>query len=171
MEKLENVRALSKSGPQSVGFLSNQTLAKGLRIIEEHFPALKVTKERLSIWADMLNDLSDEQFVTGIKAFCLAHREIYPNTNIIAHVRHYALTDPNRKTSSEAWGEVLREVSRVGYCGSPIFSNSEIKRSVECVGWRDICSSENIGVERAHFQRAYDGIVERDRFVAVSRSA
>ncbi len=123
----------------------------------------------MSIWAEMLNDLTDEQFVNGMKAFCFAHKEIYPTTNIIAHIRHYALTDPDRKTSAEAWGKILRQVSSVGSYGTPEFSSPKIKQAVECVGWRDICMSENIGVERAHFMRAYDGIIGRDTFNAVAR--
>jgi len=116
----------------------------------------------------MLADLTSEQFIQGIKSFCFAHKEIYPNTNVIAHIRHYALADPNRKTAAEAWGEVLSEVSRVGSYGAPQFTTSEIHRAIECVGWRDICLSEQIGVERAHFMRAYDGINERDIFNAVA---
>jgi len=117
----------------------------------------------------MLSDLTDAEFISGIKSFCFAHKDIYPGTNIIAHIRHYAFTDPNRKTAQEAWGKVLREVSRIGSYGQPVFSTPEIKQSVDCVGWRDICLSQNIGVERAHFMRAYDGIIDRDTFNAVAR--
>ncbi len=166
---MENERALSKSGPQSVESLSPVTLAQGLRILEEHFPALKPTKDRVSIWAEMLADLAAAQFIRGVKAFCYAHKEIYPNTNVIAHIRHYALTDPNRKTAAEAWGEVLREIACVSSYGVPVFSTNEINRAVECVGWRDVCLSEQIGIERAHFMRAYEGIIQRDTFNAVAR--
>lgn len=163
-------RALSKSGHRTMASISTEVLAKGLRIIEGHFPKLNMTKDQIDVWRVMLSDLNNEQFIRGVKTFCLAHREIYPTTNVIAHIRQYALTDPNRKTSAEAWGEVLREVSRVGFYGEPRFSTDEVKRAVDCVGWKAICLSEQIGVERAHFMKAYDGIVQRDTFNAVARA-
>lgn len=168
---MENGKALSRNISQSLEIkkpLSRLTLEKGLRIIEEHFPHLPMTKQKVEIWSEMLGNLTNDEFIRGVKTFCLAHREIFPNTNVIANIRHYALTDPNRKTAQEAWGEVVREISRVGSYGQPIFSTPDIKRAVDCIGWKDICLSETIGVERAHFMRAYDGIVNRDTFNVVA---
>ena len=111
----------------------------------------------------MLSGLSCEQFINGIKTFCLAHKEIYPNTNIIAYIREYALTDINQKTAEEAWGEIIAEIKRVGYYGQPNFSTHIIKKSVECIGWYDICFSEEIGIERAHFLKAYKNLIEKEK--------
>lgn len=116
----------------------------------------------------MLSDLNQDQFLKGVRAFCLKHKEIYPNTNIVAYIREYGLIDQNRKNSAEAWGEVLEQVGRTGSYGVPEFSTELIKKAVQCVGWRDICLSENIGVERAHFLRAYDRLIERENFNALT---
>ncbi|PIR25624.1 MAG: hypothetical protein COX62_04575 [Deltaproteobacteria bacterium CG_4_10_14_0_2_um_filter_43_8] len=111
----------------------------------------------------MLSDLSEEEFIRGIKAFCLKHKELYPNTNLIAYIREYAFEDFKTKDEFESWEEVLRQVSRQGCSGIPQFSTEEIKRAVHMIGWRDICMSENIGVERAHFAKAYKQIIEKKR--------
>lgn len=140
-----------------------------MAIFEACFPRYQLGKSELDVWRFMLSDLTEEQFVQGMKAFCLAHKEIYPNTNIVAHLRHYAVTNPKQKTAAEAWGDVLKAVGHVGSYGTPMFDDVPTKRAVECVGWKDICLSENIGVERAHFMRAYDGIINRDTFNAVAR--
>ena len=167
---MKNDQALSIVGPKSEALVSREMFAKGVKIIEAHFPSLPLTEEKLTIWGEMLADLTDEQFIQGIKSFCLAHKEIYPNTNVIAHIRDYALRDLSEKTAGEAWLEVLREIYRAGSYGTPSFSNPEIKRAVECVSWKDICQSETIGVERAHFMRTYDELIDRDKFNAVTRS-
>jgi hypothetical protein len=117
---------------------------------------------------DMLQDMPPEKFRKGVKIMCLKHKELYPGTNIVAYIREYGLVDQNRMNSAEAWGEVLRQVSSTGSYGVPVFSDDIVKRAVECVGWREICMSENIGVERAHFMRAYDRLVERENFNAIS---
>ena len=114
------------------------------------------------MWYRMLSDLTPEQFYKGIKTFCLKHKDIFPTTNIVAYIREYALIDESIPTPEEAWGEVIKAIARYGYCGKPEFSSPLIANAVECIGWRDMCMSENIGVERAHFMRAYSNLVKRE---------
>jgi hypothetical protein len=68
---------------------------------------------------------------------------------------------PDELSAGEAWALVLREVARVGVYGVPSFEHEAITESVRAVGWRAICASETIGVERAHFMRAYDAYMTR----------
>lgn len=71
-------------------------------ILGEAFPSLKLTEKKLEIWALLLKDLTEEQFVKGVTKFCLEHPEIYPGTNIIAHIRNYGLGKKKRDLRSEA---------------------------------------------------------------------
>lgn len=164
---MENKRALSKSGATSVA-LTSEAFGKGMAIFEACFPRYRLGKSELDVWRFMLADLTEEQFVRGMKTFCLAHREIFPNTNIVAHLRYYAVANPKQKTAAEAWADVLKAIGNVGSYCMPSFDDIPTQRAVEAIGWKDICFSENIGVERAHFMRAYDEIVKRDVFNAVS---
>ncbi len=77
-------------------------MAKGLKILESAFPSWRVSEESLSLWAMMLADLTEEQFVRGVKKFCLEHPEIYPGTNIIAHIRNYGLGVKKRDLKADA---------------------------------------------------------------------
>lgn len=124
-----------------------------------------MTPQKVEIWSEMLGDLTDEQFRRGIKSFCLAHRELFPGTNVIANIRHYAVKKHD-KTAGEAWGDVLSEIRRTGSYGKPVFDELT-QRAVDAVGWREMCLSENIAIERAHFLKAYDALVEREHFNAV----
>ena len=65
-----------------------------------------------------------------------------------------------------AWSEVLRAVSRWGLRGKPTWSSAVVEQAVGEIGWNTICNSVCIGVERAHFVRAYDDIATRARSVA-----
>ncbi len=141
---------------------------KGMLILTTHFPSLQLNEQRISIWREMLGDLNDAQFTRGVRTFCLAHREIYPMTNIIANIRHYALIDPKRPTAAEAWELVLREIHHSGSYEKPKFEDPLIAKAVACIGWKDICSSEQIGVERGHFLKTYNELVEQERFNAVA---
>ena len=123
---------------------------------------MSLTDDKLDVWAELLSDLTEEQLKTGVKTFVLKHKEIYPNTNVVAYIREYGLGLATQMTPAEAWGLVLKAIGSVGVYGVPKFENDAVKRSVDCVGWRDICMSPNIGVERAHFMRAYEALVARD---------
>lgn len=150
------------------GLVSKDYFLKGMKIIETHYRNQSWSKDQAMMMYEMLSDMTGEQFQKGVKTFCLKHKEIYPNTNIIAYIREYGFVDQNRMSATEAWGEVLKWVSKVGSYGKPEFSDETVAKAVECIGWRDICSSENVGVERAHFMRAYESLVNRDTFNAIA---
>ncbi len=46
-------------------------------------------KERIEILYQFLGDMTPEELSNGIKQFIMGHEEIFPNTNIIAHIRKY----------------------------------------------------------------------------------
>lgn len=93
------------------------------------------------------------------------HEEIYPNTNIIAYIRKYALVDDLfYLTSGEAWQMVLDEMRRVcGSYGVPSVSNEIVQRVINAVGWKDICLSDNIAVVRGQFFKIYDSFVQKEK--------
>lgn len=62
-------------------------------------------------------------------------------------------------TTEEAWNEVMKAV-RKGV--NPEWSHEYIGRAVQVVGYHNICMSETIGVERGHFFRVYDRLLERE---------
>lgn len=98
---MQNEKALSPNTSQSVA-LPDKVMEKGLRIFEAAFPSQKLTKDRVAVWAQMLNDLTPEQFARGITRFCRDHPEIYPGTNVVAHIRQYGLGTQRRDHRSDA---------------------------------------------------------------------
>jgi hypothetical protein len=66
-------------------------------------------------------------------------------------------------TDYEAWAEVQAEIRRVGHVGLPQFSHALIAKSVDLLGWRYLCLSENPVADRAHFVQAYQALRESTR--------
>lgn len=65
-----------------------------------------------------------------------------------------------------AWEKVLDAVKRHGLYGQAqaMASLDELTRkAVRCVGFRDICLSENISVERSNFRGIYQDLLEREK--------
>jgi len=135
-----------------------QTFDTGMRILVGTFPEKSFD---MKVFWEMLKDLDDKLYIFAIKDICSTISEIYPNTNIIALIRDKALNRGNI-TAGEAWAIVLSSVSSIGGYGTPRFEDDIIARTVECVGWKDICRSTKIGIERAHFIKAFEQLKTRD---------
>ena len=62
--------------------------------------------------------------------------------------------------AGDAWGLVLREVSRVGWRGTPEFSHPAIAEAVKSIGWNRICLGEATKVQE-EFGKVFDKTMAR----------
>lgn len=60
-----------------------------------------------------------------------------------------------------AWREVTKAFSKFGRYKVPTFSHPAIGAAVQALGWIALCDSTEPGVDRAHFQRAYESARKR----------
>ena len=117
----------------------------------------------LEVWQEDLADLPDDLLAVA----CRNHRERSQWLPSIAEIRASAVSlmrqaSPSRQSASEAWGDVKRAIGRIGYVGSPEFSNPATAAAVRRMGWRDICMDDGPeGVIRAQFERFYDAEIAR----------
>lgn len=89
----------------------------------------------------------------------------------VAQIRQAAETiDPHNSLPSPelAWEEVLRQIARVGYYGTPNWSNEAIGRAAYALygGWKQLCQSCGISsmpADRAHFNQIYTALTETER--------
>lgn len=159
----EEPKALETSSPSPK--LHQEIFSKGMAILLSHFPKTEIPKDRAKIMFEFLSDLTEEQYVLGIKRFCKEHKEIYPNTNLIAYIREYGVINELAfLSSSEAWEMVLKEMGRVGGAyGSPNPPSALVKKAIDGIGWKDLCLSENVDVIRGQFRKIYEQLVERKK--------
>lgn len=64
----------------------------------------------------------------------------------------------NIPTPTEAWAEV---VAKANPYQAVKWSNNLIAKAVKIIGYRNICVSENQAVERAHFLKIYQALLDR----------
>ncbi len=138
--------------------MERNTLIKGLAVLVRTFPE-KIFEPDL-LW-EFLKDLDDQSFLESITKIIATKHDVNKATNIIALIRDNAI--PEGLTAGEAWREVLRQISKAGSYGSPEFSDALIGQAVACIGWRTLCLSENISIERAHFLKSFESISKRQR--------
>lgn len=146
--------------------LMKETFSKSLKILTANYRTLVITEQQMVIWYEMLKDLADEQMVGAVSAFCASHKEIYPGTNIVAHLREYALYDPYELSPAAAY-EVARKAwkrwSSYELAQRKPFKNALIEKTIQTLGPSEILNSTNQDVLRAHFMRIYESYQDREK--------
>ena len=146
--------------------LEKKQFAGGITILRGRFRGLDIDSDEAQIMYRFLMDLKPAQFEKGIMKFCQIHKEIYPNTNVGAYIREYALIDElSYSTAAEAWGQVNQALSKEGFYGSPtnIISDKYILKAINILGWNNMCKSPTVGVTRAHFIKVYEQLIAREK--------
>jgi hypothetical protein len=71
------------------------------------------------------------------------------------------------RPSGEAWGEVLKAIGRYGAYRVPgvdfQFSDPEVARCVNALGWKVLCLSEDQTADRARFIELYGTVATQER--------
>lgn len=138
--------------------MTRLTFEKGMALLAKSFP--NKDKDFDVYWA-FLKDLDDRSFLNAIIKIIKTNKDINTATNLVALIRDNAIS--SNITAGEAWAKVLKQVKEVGSYGNPRFNDTIIQKSVDCIGWKNICLSENISFERAHFFKVYDSLSLRER--------
>ena len=118
----------------------------------------------IKLWYGMLKDIPYNVCSSAIMEL-MSVEKFAPS---IAQIREKCLeyTDIPMKDVSEAWSDVMSAVHRYGYYSVPEAMDSldELTRqAVKGIGFKTICMSENIMVERAHFMRIYETLKARKK--------
>lgn len=141
---------------QIVGLALAAYPTQASRIGEKSIAAMR------AMWADLLDDLEFGAVRAALQVYCRSNKWL-PSP---AELRELVASRGSPVRSGfDAWGDVLRSVSRYGIHRSPVFEDPLVARAVEAVGWAAICNSENQMADRAHFAKVYD------RYAADARTA
>lgn len=132
--------------------------AKLVSVLLAAFPSPQNTTKTSEIYERMLADL-DYAVANAAVERLLATRERMPS---IAEIRKACLdlTMGETRAGGEAWGDVLKCISRYGVYRSPNrdfqFQDPVAARCVAALGWEALCNSENQTADRARFIELYD---------------
>ncbi len=160
--------------------MNKSDTAKLLAVIGRAWPTFREeikndpNEEILTFWHMTLSTASYEEAHTALGVILRSGNPFAPKPGqILQQVSKDAIYGVDENL---AWEEVLREIRRVGANPSPSWAGGEripapvltfshpcIYRAVQAVGWKDICMSTKLGVERAHFSRALEAAIEKYR--------
>lgn len=107
------------------------------------------------VYRIMLRDLDYQRAQVAVRRV-LATAKRLPK---IAEIREAMLEVGvgGKRSGAEAWGDVLKAVSKYGVHRDPTFADPLVAAAVEAVGWRAICNAPEIDPSpRAKFADAYN---------------
>ena len=145
--------------------MDQKIFKQGMAIFVKSFPDKVFDTDVM--W-EFLQDLEDEDFLEAISKIVMSTKEINRATNLIALIREFAI--PEDMTAGESWGQVLKQIQSVGSYNRPSFKDQITSDCVDFIGWRNLCMSENISIERAHFLKMHDTISKRERIESLTTS-
>lgn len=139
--------------------MTKQETAQLLVIIATIHKTTTNDQTKLDVWHALIGNL---EFSLAKKAllFVLQNSKFEPKpADILDAIKQASALNSGRPSTNDAWEEVMKKANI--YKANIEWSHPHIQKAVRTIGMRNICSSECIGVERAHFIKIYDSLNER----------
>lgn len=125
--------------------MTDDAFHQGIAVLSTTFQGLDVSPKRLEVWRALLDDLSDDIFLSGVQSVCRQRTELYPGTNLAALIREYA---GHGGAGRDAIGllafETARQaIGRIGPYDSVSFTDPAITATVRTMGgWPEFCEMD-----------------------------
>lgn len=142
--------------------MNRQETATVCYVLACAFPAWKANDGTIEMWSVLLADVDGEIAIRAAQDWALTE-EKFPT---IAGIRKKCaeVSGNLAPTAFEAWREVNDGIGAHGrefYRSGNRWSNPLIEDAVKSVGFGALCFSDTIGVERAHFLKAYNELKDK----------
>ncbi len=134
------------------------------------FPSAEVGAKTNRAYVAMLQDVPLVVLTAAVDQ-CCAECKFLPT---VAEIREKAnmLTQPSAPPALQAWKTVIEAIKRYGWNKS-VTALKEIEaenpiaaEAARCLGWQELCNSENQIADRAHFSKVYDQLATRQQIDA-----
>lgn len=138
-------------------------LCKGMKAVYSQ-PTFLPDQDAFNMWYALMGDLPYEVCGMAIKKYMLTNK--FPPT--VAELRELAtnIVSGDPLTWGESWERALNAVRKYGSYNKMAALESLdplTRKCVDSIGYMELCQSENIMVERAHFQRVFEVFQKREQ--------
>ena len=140
-----------------------KVLVKGMKAIYSQ-PTFIPDQDAFNMWYALIGDLPYDVCNVSIQKYMLTNK--FPPT--VAEIREMAaeVVNGDPLTWGESWERALNAVRRFGsYNQLQALESLDplTRKCVDSIGYMQLCMSENIMVERAHFQKIFDVYQRREQ--------
>lgn len=138
-------------------------LVKGMKAVYAQ-PTFIPDQDAFRMWFALLGDLPYEVASAAIKKYMLTNK--FPPT--VAEIREQAseIVNGTPLTWGGSWDKAMKAVRRYGSYNQQAALESLdplTRRCVETIGFMTLCMSENLSIERAHYQRIFESYSRQEQ--------
>lgn len=138
---------------------------KLIAVMVAAFPTTKINDDSVRIYARMLSDL--EYVATNAAVEQLIATSKWMPTVAEIRERVVSLQTGEVRAGGEAWGSVLKAISRCGRNRTPgidfEFADPVVHEAIKALGWVQLCDGDNVVSDRARFVELYDRLAIKHR--------
>lgn len=145
-----------------------EEVSKIMAVMALSYPRYELNKGTIKVYADLLKTIPQDILEAAAKEVMVSNT-FFPS---LAELRNKALDLmvglQNIPSAFEAWKDAISEINRCGdyyrysiRVTEPKYSHPLVEQAVNIMGYRNLCESENIVADRAHFFRVYESLLER----------
>lgn len=120
----------------------------------------EVTVERAGA---LVADLDGRLVLAAVHTLAAEGREFPPPPGVIRSRAVELASADTAPDVDQAWAEVRGAMATVGSWGVPELSHPAVAATVDAMGWKTLCRSEDQMADRAHFLRLYGAATARAR--------
>lgn len=128
--------------------------AECVLVLRSAYPhSFRLDDAGIDVWFELLCDLQGAAVQAAVVHMARSTKA-FPS---VAEIRQHAT--PSHGDYGAAWGELMDQIRREGYCGSPVFSDPLLPEVVKRLGgWQPLCEAMRVADEptwRAQFRGIY----------------
>lgn len=146
--------------------MDKQEFSTWAMALRTYYPKEQIlpNKEAMALWFQELQDIPYPVATAALRKWVGTHKW----SPSIAEIRELAaqIANGDELTWGEAWETVLLAIRKWGSYGQREAMESldpVTRRCVESIGYRNLCISENISVERANFRMIFETFQKREQ--------
>lgn len=137
-------------------------LIKRVGMLAAAYPSVALNEANIKVYVRALWDIPLTVLDVVIDQ-AIAIKKFMPVPAELVELAH-DLSVKKHLTGFEAWSIVQAAASRIGcWNPRPEFGDPLITRAVDCLGWRQICLSDNPIADRAHFVNVFEQLVRQEK--------
>lgn len=142
--------------------METQLWAEIWKILRAAYPDQRPSEAQIELYTRILSDLPPQTILAAVVQH-VASSKWFPRVAELREIATGLLPGGDIPTVTAAYGEVQSRIADTGSYGVPEWSHPAIAKTVEAMGWRSICFSEEPDVCRSNFIRLYEIYVKRLR--------
>ncbi|WP_165000291.1 replicative helicase loader/inhibitor [Anaerophilus nitritogenes] len=147
--------------------MDKKQLIEGLTVLESVYDNFRILNDdkTMLVWYKIFKEDDPKLFEMAVETY-IATNEFKPTPAGVRKCMEKLATNHNLN-GAEAWGKVMELIKKYGWYRADealkeVKHDKPLHKAVQALGFRELCTSENLMADRAHFLKIYEQYMKRE---------